>query len=61
MATNTPQWLIVVAVARLMLSGVIAGVVYRTRGTKLEEIVRDQAEEEDALHLRREEQSRQLA
>ena len=54
MATNTTVLMIVVAMATLVLAGVLAGVVYKTRAPKWGEIVRDQAEE-DALRLRRQE------
>jgi hypothetical protein len=54
MATNTTVLIIVAAMAALVLAGVLAGVVYKTRGPKWGEIVRDQAEE-DALRLRRQE------
>lgn len=54
MATNTIVLLIVVALAALVLTGVLAGVVYKTRAPKWGEMVRDQAEE-DALRLRRQE------
>lgn len=54
MGTNTTLLLIVVAMAALVLAGVVAGVVYKTRAPKWGEIVRDQAEE-DALQLSRQE------
>ena len=54
MATNTTVLMIVVAMATLVLAGVLAGVVYKTRAPKWGEIVRDQAEE-DALRLSRQE------
>ena len=42
MGTNTALLLIVVAVAILVLTSVLAGVVYKTRGQKLKEVTRDQ-------------------
>ena len=54
MATNTIVLMIVVAMAALVLAGVLAGVVYKTRAPKWGETARDQAEE-DALRLRRQE------
>ena len=54
MATNTTVLIIVAALAALVLAGVLAGVVYKTRGPKWGDIVRDPAEE-DALRLRRQE------
>jgi hypothetical protein len=54
MATNTTLLMIVAAMAALVLAGVLAGVVYKTRAPKWGEIVRDQAEE-DAFRLRRQE------
>jgi hypothetical protein len=54
MATNTIVLLVVTAMAALVLAGVLAGVVYKTRAPKWGEIVRDQAEE-DALRLSRQE------
>lgn len=54
MATNTTVLMIVFAMAALVLAGVLAGVVYKTRAPKWGEIVRDQAEE-DALRLSRQE------
>ena len=54
MGTNTTPLLIVVAMAILVLTSVLAGVVYMTRGQKLTEIARDQAED-DALYLSRQE------
>jgi hypothetical protein len=52
MATNTTVLMIVVAMAALVLAGVLAGVVYKTRTPKRGAMVRDQAQE-DALRLRR--------
>lgn len=54
MATNTTVLIIVAAMAALVLAGVLAGVVYKTRGPKWSDIVRDPAEEH-ALRLRRQE------
>lgn len=54
MGSNTMVLMIVVAMAALVLTGVLAGVVYKTRAPKWGEIVRDQAEE-DALRLSRQE------
>jgi hypothetical protein len=54
MATNTTVLIIVAAMAALVLVGVLAGVVYKTRSPKRGETVRDQAEE-DALRLRHQE------
>ncbi|MFG1934626.1 hypothetical protein ACGFK1_28925 [Mycobacterium sp. NPDC048908] len=45
MGTNTTLLLIVVAVAILVLTSVLAGVVYKTRGQKVKEAVRDQVED----------------
>jgi hypothetical protein len=52
MATNTMVLIIVTTLAVLVLAGVLAGVVYKTRTPKRGEMVRDQVEE-DALRLRR--------
>jgi Flp pilus assembly protein TadG len=54
MATNTTVLLIVTAMAALVLAGVLAGVVYKTRAPKRVETVRDEAEQ-DALRLRHQE------
>ena len=54
MATNTTVLIVVAAMAALVLAGVLAGVVYKTRAPKWGETARDQAEE-DALRLRRQE------
>jgi hypothetical protein len=54
MGTNATVLVIVVAMAALVLTGVLVGVACRTRAPKLSEIVRDQAEE-DALRLSRQE------
>jgi hypothetical protein len=54
MASNTTVLLIVTAMAALVLAGVLAGVVYKTRGPNLVETVRDEAEQ-DALALRHQE------
>jgi hypothetical protein len=52
MATNTTVLIVVTTLAVLVLAGVLAGVVYKTRPPKRGEMVRDQVEE-DALRLRR--------
>jgi hypothetical protein len=52
MATNTMVLIIVTTLAVLVLAGVLAGVVYKTRTPKSGEMVRDQVEE-NALRLRR--------
>jgi Flp pilus assembly protein TadG len=54
MATNTTVLLIVTAMAALVLAGVLAGVVYKTRAPKRVETVRDEADQ-DALRLRHQE------
>jgi hypothetical protein len=54
MATNTTVLLLVTAIAALVLAGVLAGVVYKTRAPKRVETVGDEAEQ-DALRLRRQE------
>ncbi len=54
MATNTTVLIIVTAMAALVLAGVLAGVVYKTRAPKRVETVRDEAEQ-DALRLRHQE------
>jgi hypothetical protein len=54
MAANTTVLIVVAAMAALVLAGVLAGVVYKTRTPKRGETVRDEADE-DALRLRRQE------
>jgi hypothetical protein len=54
MPSNTTILIVVTALAALVLAGVLAGVVYKTRAPKSGKTVRDRSEE-DALRLRRQE------
>jgi hypothetical protein len=54
MGTNTTVLIVVVALAALVLAGVLAGVLYQTRTPHRGEVVRDQADE-DSLRRRRQE------
>jgi hypothetical protein len=54
MASNAIVLVIVAAMAALVLAGVLAAVVYRTRAPNWNELARDQFEE-DATRLRRQE------